>query len=342
MLNSQIRAMGNYESKLMISVLEMPSFKNYSINTQKCYSDWIFRFLVYHSNNEPSHYGKKEIADFLCFLKNECNYAATTINAAFSAISFLYKEVLKIDVHDFCLHHYCAFKIPVILKPEEIKSILSNLRFEKWLMASILYGSGLRLSECVNLRVSNIDLQHQKILVNYGVRNNPRITILPRSIHSSLQHHLEKLRLQHQDNLKIKNFFGTLINDSSLPEGVKFSKDFNWLYLFPSDRLQIHKPTGKLIQCPRSCSYLQKAVKLAAREAGIQKNATCHSFRHSFAFHLIEHGCDIHIVQKLMGHKDIQTTMAYIHIKDSNEYEIESPLDRILHHEVNEPDNLIS
>jgi integron integrase len=324
--------MGN-ESILMNRVVEILRFKTYSDNTQKCYSDWIFRFLVFHNRKDSSQFGKKEIVDFISFLKKECRYSFSTISIAYNAVSFLYKEVLNIAITSCCLYSNSVNKFPVILSQTEIKKILLNLQGEQWLMASILYGSGLCLSECVNLRVRNIDFEAGKILVNVGLRNNARETILPHSLHAPIRRHLNMLKFQHEDILNTKNFVGAFIPSSSKQEETQLSKEFDWHYLFPSDRLRVHKSTGALIQYSRSKSYVQKSIKLAARKAGIKKNATCHSFRHSFASHLIEYGCDIHIVQKLLGHKDIQTTMIYAHLKDPNEYNIESPLDRILDHD---------
>jgi integron integrase len=272
--------------------------------------------------------GGKEAADFLTHLAVERKVSASTQNQALNAIIFLYRRVLGIplDVFDF-EHARIGKRLPVVFSRDEIKKVFSNLHGEFQLMASILYGSGLRLTECLKLRVKDIDFDLNEIIVHAGKGDNDRRTILPGLLIPHLKRQIEKARLRLEENMLVKGFAG-----ASLPEALERKypyapKELAWQYIFPSRKPAIDPRSGMLKQHYRHESFLQKAVKNAVRQSQITKNASCHTFRHSFATHLLEDGYDIRTVQELLGHKDVRTTMIYTHVLNRNKYNVQSPLD---------------
>ena len=254
--------------------------------------------------------------------------SSSTQNQALNALAFLYKKVLKIPLDDFeFTPSRVGKRLPVVLGCDGIRKILSNLHGEFHLMASILYGSGLRLSECLNLRVSDIDFSLNEIIVRGGKGDNDRRTILPGVIVPQSTRQIEMVRLRLEENMLLKGFAG-----ASMPEALerKFPsapKELGWQYIFPSRKPARDPWSRTLRQHYRHESYLQKAVKKSVRQSGITKNASCHTFRHSFATHLLENGYDIRTVQELLGHKDVRSTMLYTHVLNRNKYNVKSPLD---------------
>ncbi len=274
--------------------------------------------------------GGKEIGDFLTYLAVERKVAASTQNQALNALVFLYKKVLKLPLDDLDYRLAAIGKrLPVVLSREEVQKIISCLHGEFHLMASILYGSGLRLSECLNLRVKDIDFSLKEIVIRGGKGNIDRRTILPLALIPQLNIQIDKARIRLEENLLVKGFAG-----ASMPEalGRKYknaSKELAWQYIFPGRKPAIDPRSGALKQHCRHESFLQKAVKYAVRQSQIAKNASCHTFRHSFATHLLEDGYDIRTVQELMGHKDVRTTMIYTHVLSRNKFNVQSPLDNM-------------
>ena len=272
--------------------------------------------------------GGKEIADFLTNLAVERKVSASTQNQSLNALVFLYKKVLKIPLDNFDFKHARIGKrLPVVLSRDETHKVISNLQGEFHLMASILYGSGLRLSECLNLRVTDIDFDLNEIIVHGGKGDNDRRTILPSLLVPQLNRQIEKARLRLEENILLTGFGG-----ASMPEALErkypnASKELAWQYIFPARKPAIDPRSGSLKQHYRHESFLQKAVKNAVRKSQITKNASCHTFRHSFATHLLEDGYDIRTVQELLGHKDVRTTMIYTHVLNRNKYNVQSPLD---------------
>jgi len=274
--------------------------------------------------------GGKEISEFLTNLAVERKVSASTQNQALNALVFLYKKVLKIPLDNFDFKKARIGKrLPVVLSRDEIHKVLSNLQGEFHLMASILYGGGLRISECLNLRVSDIDFGLNEIIVRGGKGDNDRRTILPNLIVPQLNRQVEKARIRLEENLLVKGFAG-----ASMPEALERKypnapKELAWQYIFPARNPAIDPRSGRLKQHYRHESFLQKAVKNAVRKSQITKNASCHTFRHSFATHLLEDGYDIRTVQELLGHKDVRTTMIYTHVLNRNKYNVQSPLDTL-------------
>ena len=270
----------------------------------------------------------EEIADFLTNLAVERKVSASTQNQALNALVFLYKKVLKIPLNNFDFKHARIGKrLPVVLNRDETQKIISNLQGEFHLMASILYGGGLRLSECLNLRVKDIDFSLNEIIVRGGKGDNDRRTILPGLIVPQLNRQIEKARLRLEENMLLTGFRG-----ASMPEGLERKypnapKELAWQYIFPARKPAIDPRSGRLKQHYRHESFLQKAVKNAVSKSKIKKNASCHTFRHSFATHLLEDGYDIRTVQELLGHKDVRSTMIYTHVLSRNKYNVQSPLD---------------
>ena len=315
-------------SKFLDHVREVIRTNHFSYSTEKTYVSWIYRFITFHDKRHPNEMGGKEIADFLTNLAVERKDSASTQNQALNALVFLYKKVLKIPLDNFDFKNARIEKrLPVVLSRDETHKVISNLQGEFYLMASILYGGGLRLSECLNLRVTDIDFGLNEIIVRGGKGDNDRRTILPSLIVPQLNRQVEKARLRLEENMLLTGFRG-----ASMPEALERKypnapKELAWQYIFPARKPAIDPRSGRLKQHYRHESFLQKAVNNAIRKSQITKNASCHTFRHSFATHLLEDGYDIRTVQELLGHKDVRTTMIYTHVLNRNKYNIQSPLD---------------
>jgi integron integrase len=317
-------------SAFMDRVREVIRTNHFSYSTEKTYISWIYRFIVYHHKRHPEKIGGKEIADFLTSLAVERKVSASTQNQALNALAFLYKKVLKIPLGDFeFAHAKIGKRLPVVLSREETQRVISNLQGEFHLMASILYGGGLRLMECIQLRVKDIDFDLHEIIVRGGKGNNDRRTILPRSLIPQLMRQKEKARIRLEENMLVKGFVGASVPGAVERKYPNAPKELGWQYIFPARKPAIDPRSGRLKQHYRHESFLQKAVKQAVGKAQITKNASCHTFRHSFATHLLEDGYDIRTVQELLGHKDVQTTMIYTHVLNRNKFNVQSPLDTL-------------
>ena len=302
--------------------------KHYSIRTEQAYLDWIRRFILFHGKRHPADMAEDEISAFLTHLAVHRHVAASTQNQALCALLFLYTQVLerKLDFMDKIERVTRPAKIPVVLTRAEAHAVLSRLRGEHRLMAELLYGSGLRLMECVRLRIKDIDFGYGHITVRDGKGMHERVTLLPERVRRPLQLHLERVKDLHLHD--IANGGGEVY----LPFGLrrkypKAGRDWAWQYAFPASKVSTD---------PRSCEVrrhhvleknLQNAVKLAIKQARVAKAASCHTFRHSFATHLLENGQDIRTVQELLGHKDVSTTMIYTHVLNKPGLGVRSPLD---------------
>jgi len=273
--------------------------------------------------------GTKEVVEFLNYLAVERKVAASTQNQALNALAFLYNKVLKSPLVSLDFKPAKTGKrLPVVLSREEINLVISKLHGEFQIMASLLYGGGLRLNECLSLRVKDIDFSQNEIVVRGGKGDNDRRTILPFLLRPQLQLQVEKAMLRLRENIMLPGFKGASIPEALERKFPNAAKELGWQYIFPSRKPAIDPRSGTLRQHGRHESFLQKAVKNAVRESGILKNASCHSFRHSFATHLLEDGYDIRTVQELLGHKDVRSTMIYTHVLNRNKFNVQSPLDR--------------
>jgi integron integrase len=274
--------------------------------------------------------GEKEVEAFLTHLAVERKVSASTQNQAMNALVFLYKKVLKNPLGDMVFENARTGKrIPVVFSHEEVSQVLSNLHGEYNLMASLLYGGGMRLSECLNLRMKDVDFELSELTVRGGKWDADRRTILPALVEPQLRIQMEKVRIRLEENLLLPGFRG-----ASMPEALERKypgapKELKWQFVFPSRKPALDPRTGTLRQHYRHESYLQKAVKSAISKSQITKNASCHTFRHSFATHLLEDGYDIRTVQELIGHKNVNTTMIYTHVLNRNKFNVRSPLDHV-------------
>ena len=302
--------------------------KHYSVRTEKTYVDWIRHYILFHRKRHPNEMGEKEITEFLAYLAVEKSVAASTQNQAFSALLFLYQKVLdrKLAFIENVQRVKRPAKIPVVFIRAEAHAVLARMHGEYQLMAELLYGAGLRLMECVRLRVKDIDFGYGQITVRDGKGMRQRVTLLPHRLRRSLQLHLAHVRALHQRDLA--NGCGRVYLPFALDRKYRNAdRSWPWQYVFPAAKLSMDPRSGELRRHHASEKNLQNAVKLAIRQARIPKAASCHTFRHSFATHLLENGYDIRTVQELLGHKEVSTTMIYTHVLNRPGLAIRSPLD---------------
>jgi integron integrase len=302
--------------------------KHYSIRTEESYVDWIRRFIVFHQKRHPDQMGEEEIADFLSHLANDRHVSASTQNQAFSALLFLYQQVLerKLEFIAGVERVTRPARMPVVLTKEEVRAVLKQMSGELRLMAELLYGSGLRLMECVRLRVKDVDFGYGQIMVRDGKGLKDRVTVLPGKLRESLRVHLEQVRLLHRQDLARGG--GQVDLPFALARKYPTAKRaWSWQYVFPAAKLAVDPRSQEVRRHHVQEKNLQNAVKMAVRAAGVSKPASCHTLRHSFATHLLENGSDIRTVQELLGHKDVSTTMIYTHVLNTPGLGVRSPID---------------
>ncbi len=324
------------ESNLLLQVKESLRTKHYSYRTEQAYIQWIKRFILFHNKQHPEKLNNSHIQRYLSYLANTHNVAASTQNQARAAIMFLYREVLAQDVilnSDSIDYANKPKKLPTVFSREEALQVLYHLSGTKWLMASLLYGSGLRLSECIRLRVKDIDFDFNQILVRDGKGNKDRVTILPEMLKPSLKRQIDRVRALLKSDLS-NDVDGVSMPDALAEKYPNAPTALKWQYLFPSRDVSRDPRSGKVLRHHVSDSALQRSVKQAIKRAGVNKAASCHTFRHSFATHLLENGYDIRTVQELLGHADVRTTMIYTHIVKRGGRAVQSPLDSAGHRDV--------
>ena len=298
------------KSKLLDQVRDAIRLKHYSIRTEQSYTDWIRRFILFHGKRHPLEMAEAEVTEFLTHLARDGNVAASTQNQALSALLFLYKEVLKQEIGwlDQVERARKPARLPVVLTRREVRKIFAHLRGTPRLMAGLLYGSGLRLMECVRLRVKDVDFAYARIAVRDGKGGKDRVTMLPVNVAVGLARHLQKVKAQHEQDL-VEGFGIVHLPHALARKYPNAAREWSWQYVFPSSRIGTDPRTGTQQRHHIAEGVLQAAVKNAVRAAEITKPATCHTLRHSFATHLLENGYDIRTVQELLGHKDVSTTM---------------------------------
>jgi integron integrase len=318
------------EPKLLDQVRGKIRLKHYSIRTEQAYSDWIKRFILFHNKTHPAEMGAAEVEQFLTHLAVNGNVAASTQNQAKSALLFLYKEVLAVELPwlDNVERAKAPKRLPVVLNRDEVQAILTRLEGTHWLIASLLYGTGMRIMEGLRLRVKDIDFKRREILIRDGKGAKDRVTMLPVSLVSVLQTHLTKARLLHESDLK--QGFGAVYLPYALERKyLAANREWGWQYVFPAAKLSIDPRTQETRRHHVQEQAVQRAVKQAVRDADLTKPATPHTFRHSFATHLLEGGYDIRTVQELLGHSDVSTTMIYTHVLNKGGRGVSSPLDSL-------------
>jgi integron integrase len=314
--------------KLLDQVAAKMRVKHYSIRTEKSYVDWIKRYIWHFDKRHPKDMGAAEVEEFLTYLAVERNVSASTQNQAKSALLYLYKEVLGVELPwlDNVTQAKVPQRLPVVLTQAEVLAVLSRMDGTMWLIASLLYGSGLRIMEALRLRVKDVDFVRREILVREGKGFKDRVTMLPVSLVEPLKAHLLKVQALHAEDLAAGHgeVFMPMALDRKYPTA---GRDWAWQYCFPSIKLSVDPRTKVIRRHHADEKTVQRAVKKAVKLAGIVKLATPHTLRHSFATHLLAGGYDIRTVQELLGHSDVATTMIYTHVLNKGGKGVSSPLD---------------
>jgi integron integrase len=312
---------------LLDQVREAIRLKRYSLRTEQTYLQWVRHFVGFQKEN-PSALVEQQVRDFLKYLARDRHVKASTQNQAFSAIQFLFREVLKKELGriEGVERTQKRERVPLVLSREEVRAVLSHLQGAPRLMAELLYGSGLRLMECVRLRVKDVDIPRRQLTVREENGTENRTTMLPQGVIGPLLRQLDHAKAIHQQDLR--DGYGEVYLPLSLERRYPNAEtEWGWQYVFPAKRRSADPQSGKVTRHHLDEKVLQRAVKEAVRAAGLTKPASCHTLRHSFATHLLEAGYDVRTVQELMGHKDVQTTMIYTHLLAQGPKGICSPLD---------------
>jgi integron integrase len=314
--------------RLLDQVRELIRIRHYSVRTEQAYVQWIRRFILFNGKRHPREMGAAELTAFLSDLAVQRNVAASTQNQALHAILFLYRDVLKIDLP--WLNDVQRAKrpqhLPVVFTRDEVKALLAQLEGTTWLMATLIYGSGLRLLECLSLRVKDVDFHYKQLAVRDAKGQKDRVTMLPNSLVDPMRTHLARVHRLHETDLR--EGFGHVYLPSALAAKYPSAdREWAWQYVFPSARRSIDPRSGSERRHHASEDALQRAVKQAIRNANIFKPGSVHTLRHSFATHLLESGYDIRTVQELLGHSDVKTTMIYTHVLNRGGRGVVSPVD---------------
>jgi integron integrase len=319
----------NPKAKLLDQVREVIRFRHYSIRTEQCYVQWIKEFIFYHNKRHPKEMGAVEIRAFLTHLAVRRNVAASTQNQALNALVFLYKQVLRIEPGDFGEIERAKkpARLPLVLTVQEVIRLLDAVTpGTGQLMLRLLYGTGMRLMECARLRVKDLDLERNQIVVRDGKGMKDRVTMLPQKLKPELQHQLSRVRVLHQTDLE--EGYGAVYLPFALERKYpNAAKEWSWQFVFPSAKRSVDPRSGVMRRHHVGEQVLQRAFKQALRLAKIPKPASCHSLRHSFATHLLEKGYDIRTVQELLGHNSVETTQIYTHVMQRPGLGVKSPLD---------------
>jgi integron integrase len=301
---------------------------HYSPRTERSYVQWIRRFILFHKKRHPAEMGEAEVREFLSALATRSKVAASTQNQALSAILFLYRVVLRQEIGwvDGVIRAKRPVRLPVVLTRDEVRGLLARLEGVEWIMASLLYGAGLRLLDCCRLRIKDVDFERAEITVRDGKGQKDRVTLLPRSVKPRLQAHIARVHEQHQRDLA--RGWGSVELPAALARKYpRAATDWPWQWVFPATRHYRDRESGVMRRHHLHESVLQRAVREAVLRAGISRPATCHTLRHSFATHLLEDGYDIRTIQELLGHSDVSTTMIYTHVLNRGGRGVRSPLD---------------
>jgi integron integrase len=303
--------------------------RHYSRRTEEAYVHWIKRLIYFHGKRHPEAMGEAEVTAFLNHLAVDRHVAAATQNQALSAILFLYRQVLGRELPwlDGVQRPTRPPRLPVVLTRAEVERLLAAMTGTRWLIASLLYGAGLRVMEGLRLRVKDVDLSYRQVLVRDGKGEKDRVTMLPEKLLEPMRGHLARVRLLHARDLR--EGYGEVHLPYALARKYpRAGREWHWQYVFPSRHRSADPEDGVVRRHHLYESVPQRAIKEAARAAGIAKPVSCHTLRHSFATHLLAGGADIRTVQELLGHSDVSTTMIYTHVLNRGGRGVVSPLDR--------------
>jgi integron integrase len=327
-MNDKKKFSPNPSLKLMEQVQEVLRYYHYAYRTEQTYCDWIKRFLkFYEMKRHPRDMGAPEVEAYLSHLASEGKVAASTQRQALNAIIFLYREVLDIELGDISpVRSKRQRRPPAVLTQNEVQQILRSMEGTHRFMAQLLYGCGLRLMECIRLRIQDVDFGNGRVFVRGGKGGKDRTVVLPETLRESLAEHIEKVSLLHGSDLR-EGFGEVYIPDALARKYPNACREKGWQYVFPSKSRSVDPRGGKTMRHHVKESGLQKAVKSAVRQVGIVKRVGCHTMRHSYATHLLENGINIRMVQELMGHKDVKTTEIYTHVMNKDIDAVKSPLD---------------
>jgi integron integrase len=304
--------------------------KHYSRRTEQAYVHWIRRFIVFHHKKHPSTMGASEIGAFLSWLAVQRRVSASTQNQALSAVLFLYRDVLEMEVGaiEQVPRARVPSRLPVVLSRDEVGRLMEHVNGKIWIIVALLYGAGLRIEECLQLRVKDVDFDRHQIVVRRGKGQKDRRTMLPVAVREPLQAHLTEVKRQHERDLA-QGAGRTMLSFALDRKYPNASTDWAWQFVFPASRICRDPRWGPSSRYHLHETVIQRAVADAAREAGLAKRVSPHTFRHSFATHLLEDGYDIRTVQELLGHADVSTTMIYLHVLNRGTLGVRSPVDRL-------------
>lgn len=314
--------------KLLDLLREALRSRHYSRRTEQTYCLWVKRFIHFHSLRHPNEMAEPEVNAFLTHLAINRKVSASTQNQALCALLFLYRHVLGREIGDLgdVIRARKPKRLPVVMTREEVQAVLGRMSGDKWLVASLMYGAGLRLMEALRLRLQDVDFDRSQIMVRDGKGAKDRITMLPESLKSPLSVHLRKVKIIHKQDLA--DGWGRVQMPMALDRKYPNAPvDWRWQWVFPQEKRWKNARTGEQGRHHMNESLIQKAMSRAVISTGLTKRATCHTFRHSFATHLLESGYDIRTVQELLGHKDVKTTMIYTHVLNRGPAGVRSPID---------------
>ncbi len=317
------------KSRLLDDMRRAVRVRQYSYQTEKAYLSWAKRYILYHNKRHPKDMGAREVTEYLSHLAADRKVSASTQNQALNAILFLYREVLEIELPwlDQVVRAKRPARVPIVFNREEVRRVLGALKGEHWIMASLMYGAGLRSSECLRLRVQDLDFEYRQLVVRNGKGGKDRISVLPASVVPALEKQLDYVRTIFELDRREGN--GGVSMPLALTRKYPLApKEWPWQYVFPSRKLSMSPYTGAFLRHHVYPDTMQRAIQRAIRDAGINKRGGCHTLRHSFATHLLEDGYDIRTVQELLGHSDVKTTMIYTHVLNRGGRGVRSPLDR--------------
>ncbi len=316
--------------KLLDHVRQAVLARHYSRRTAASYARWVRRFVLFHGKRHPARLGEPEIAAFLTHLAVDRRVAPSTQSQALSALLFLYRHVLEIDLAriENVPRAKQRRRLPVVLTRDEVRAVLDALPEHNRLMAALLYGSGVRVLECLRLRIKDVDLDRSQLMVRSGKGDKDRATVIPAQLAPSLHEQIDRVRDLHARDLE-RDAGWVELPDALACKYPAAGRSLPWQWLFPATGHYKDRATGQIRRHHYHESALQRAFHQAVRAAGLTKRATCHTLRHSFATHLLEDGYDIRTVQELLGHRDVSTTMIYTHVLNRGAGAVRSPLDKL-------------